>query len=310
VFHPHKIAVIANPHSGNRRTARVWPTIDQTLRDTLGAYTLLQTQHPGHATELVRQALHDGYDRIVSAGGDGTNHEVINGFFENDAPINPEAALALLPLGTGSDLARTLRIPRGERAIVYIVNDHVLQADVGRATFMGMDGKKQSLYFANTCHVGMGGAVAETVANRTKMFGGFITYLSAVLSTLATYRNSYLDFDIDGLTFRQKCRDVVIANGEFDGGGIHIAPNARLDNGFFDAYVMGDMSVAFSVRHIDAFYTGRIMDFADKVSYFRAKRITVSSEKRILVNLDGELAGQLPATFEVIPGALNVVMPR
>lgn len=303
----HKTAVIVNPYSGNGRTARRWPGIAGLIEDQVGDFAFLQTRHPGHATELVRQALREGYDRIISVGGDGTHHEVINGFFDGMLPIAPRAAMAILPLGTGSDLARTLQMPVGAAAVPHLVSDRTVAADLGRVTFTLPDGGQQYLYFINTCHIGMGGAVVERVNRHTKKYGGFFTYFWAVLKTVLMFKNVYLELEIDGMQIDQVCRDVIIAKGQYDGGGMHVAPDAKIDNGIFEVFVIGDLGRLFTLTHVYAIYRGRLIDYPDKIRYFRASRVTARSPERVLINLDGEQPGQLPAAIEIMPKALNIV---
>jgi len=304
----HKIAVIMNPYSGNGRTARQWPKVAAMVRDQVGEFTFLETKHPGHATELVREALRGGHDRIISAGGDGTHHEVINGFFDGLMPVSPRAAMAILPMGTGSDLARTLRMPRGVKAIPHLASDRVVAADLGRVTFTLPGGAGQDfLYFINTCHIGMGGAVVSRVNRTSKKYGGLFSYMWGTLMTLATYKNPYLEIEVDGVQFDQVCRDVIIAKGQYDGGGMHVAPNAQIDDGVLDVYIIGDTSRTFCLSHFSAIYRGRLLDFPDRVKYMPASRITARSGQTVLINLDGEQPGQLPAVIEVVPKAINIV---
>lgn len=303
----HKIAVVVNPFSGNGRTARRWPRISGMLKDLVGDFTVLHTKHRGHATELVRNALRDGYDRIVSAGGDGTHHEVINGFFDGLLPVNPRAALAILPMGTGSDLARTLRIPKGLNALPCVAGDHIVSADLGRVSYMLPDGRQQFSYFITICHIGMGGKVVERVNRHTKRYGGFLTYLWAVFKTIATYQNPLVELEIDGEAVDQVCRDIIIAKGQYDGGGMHVAPNAELNNGLFDVYVIGNTTRLFCLTHVGVLYKGRLLEFPEKVRFFRAARVTARSRDPVLISLDGEQPGQLPAAIEVIPRAINLV---
>lgn len=303
----HKIAVVVNPYSGNGRTARHWPKIAALIREQVGDFTFLETKHPGHATELVRQALRAGHDRIISAGGDGTHHEVINGFFDGLMPIAPRAAMAVLPMGTGSDLARTLRMPKGPAVIPHLVSDRVVAADLGRVTFTLPEGGQDFLYFINTCHIGMGGAVVSRVNRTSKKYGGLFSYLWGTLLTLAAYENPYLELEIDGVQIDQVCRYVVVAKGQYDGGGMHVAPNAQIDDGVFDVYIIGDTSRTFCLMHLDAIYRGQLLDFPDKVKYMPASRISARSGQTVLLTLDGEQPGQLPAVIEIVPKAINIV---
>jgi len=303
----YKMAAIVNPYSGNGRTAKKWPTLAASIEERIGEVTLMQTERPLHATELVREALRNGYDRIISVGGDGTHHEVLNGFFDGLLPINPRASMAILPVGTGSDLARTLNIPKGERAIPQLVSDRIIAADLGRVTFSLPEGGQRFLYFINTCHIGMGGAVVERVNRTTKKYGGFFSYFWGVLMTLIKFKNPYLQLDIDGRVIDQVCRDVVVAKGRYDGGGMRVAPKARYDNGLFEVYIIGDTGRIECVCNIPKLYTGRLEKVRDKVQYFRAARVTARAGETVQIQLDGEHPGQLPAAIEVLPKALNIV---
>ena len=303
----HKIAVVVNPYSGNGRTARKWPELAALIENQIGPFAFLETKHASDATGLVRQALRDGYDRIISVGGDGTHHEVLNGFFDGLLPINPRAAMAILPMGTGSDLARTLHIPKGPKAIPHLVSDRVVAADLGRVSFTLPNGGQQFLYFINICHIGFGGAVVRCVNNSSKQYGGFFTYLWGSLKTLFRFECPYIELDIDGIQFDQVCRDVLIAKGQYDGGGMHVAPNAEIDNGHFEVFIVNDASRWFILSRFYKIYLGRILDYPDKVKYFRAARITARSNQPVLITLDGEQPGQLPAVIEMMPKALRIV---
>lgn len=303
----HRIACVVNPYSGNGRTARKWPELAELIQKQIGPFKFLQTQRPGDATHLVQQALRDGYDRIISVGGDGTHHEVLNGFFDGLLPISPSAVMAILPMGTSSDLARTLHIPRGREAIPHLVSDRVVAADLGRVSFTLPNGGQQFLCFISTCHVGMGGAVVRCVNNSSKKYGGFFTYLAGALKTVLRYRCPYIELDIDGIQLDQICRDVIIAKGQYDGGGMHVAPNAEIDSGKFEVFVLGETSRWFILSRFYKVYMGRIMDYPDKVKHFEAARVTARSNEPVLITLDGEQLGQLPAAIEMMPKALRIV---
>ena len=194
-----KTAVIMNPRSANGKTGRTWQTLEALARERLGPYTLFATERPGHAQDLTRAALLDGYERIVSAGGDGTIHEVVNGFFEGEKAVSPHAQLAVLPMGTGSDLARMLALPPPRETLCLMEDAVVSPIDIGRARVTTDDGKA-ILHFVNAAHAGMGGEVANRVNRTTKAFGGFASFLWGVVATMMTYRNQAIRLDVDGET--------------------------------------------------------------------------------------------------------------
>ncbi|MBM3288766.1 MAG: diacylglycerol kinase family lipid kinase, partial [Candidatus Hydrogenedentes bacterium] len=123
--HAPKIAVVVNPRSANGRTGKRWPEFESRLHAAIGDFTTLTTTRPGHAGELARMAIEEGHDTIVSVGGDGTHCEVVNGFFDGARPVNPAAAMAVVPQGTGSDLARGLGMRRFEDALDTLVARNV-----------------------------------------------------------------------------------------------------------------------------------------------------------------------------------------
>ncbi len=304
-----RAAVIVNPRAANGRTGKQWPRIESQVRQALQEFTPLITEGPGHAEELTRNALREGHERIVSVGGDGTHHEVVNGFFEGDKPVNPDAHMAILPQGTGSDLARTLGITMGAGALEVLGQDHALAADVGRARFALPGGGEKSEYFLNCAHIGMGGEVANRVNRTTKAFGGFASFLWGVVSVFLTHRSKNMRLDIGDATLEQPCQDIIIANGRYDGGGMHVAPQAKLDSGVFEVYIIGDVSRLQGIANMHRLYKGTLKDRTDIVRYIRTERIHAESDEPVLLNLEGEQPGQTPVTIDLLPRALNLACP-
>lgn len=305
----YKLAVVFNPRSANGRTGAQWPVLERALRDAFGAFTPLRTERPGHAIALTHEALDTGHDRILSVGGDGTHWEVVNGFFRGTEAINRAASLGILSQGTGSDLARTLAIPRGVKAVPALAPWKTARVDLGRIVYTSHAGERETAYFINSAHLGMGGAVMHRVNRTTKRWGGFASYLWGTLATLATFKNVPLELDIDGVALEQVCRDVIAANGQYDGGGMHMAPQASLDSGFFEVYVIGDISRADTLRSLPLLYKGQLEKRPDVIRHFRACTITARSHVDVPITLDGEQPGGLPASIEIVPAALSIVLP-
>lgn len=302
-------AVIANPAAANGRAGHHLDQVAGRLRDALGPFELLRTERPGHATELTRAALRDGSRRVLSVGGDGTHNEVINGFFAGKQPLNPEATMGVVSYGTGGDLARTLRLRRGTHGLDALPALVPRPVDVGCVTHGLEDGGESVRYFINVADFGAGGQVVKRVNETSKFFGGFASFLYGVLATLATYRNPVVHLEVDGHAMQGRINNVIVANGQYYGGGMHVAPEARLDSGEFEVYVIGDVGTLEAVVNLPKLYRGRLLRRADKVGYFLARRIVARSTEPVLLNLDGEQPGRLPATFEVLPGALSILAP-
>jgi YegS/Rv2252/BmrU family lipid kinase len=305
-----KAAVVLNPFAASGEAGKQWSNIDPKVREILGDYTLLRTERPWHATELVRQALRDGVELIVSVGGDGTHHEVVNGFFDGYMTINPSARMALFPMGTGSDLVRTLGMNMPEVALDVLSKGHTNRVDVGRITYsLPMTGTNVR-YFLNVADFGMGGAVAERTQSTKKSLGPFATFLIALIRTLITFKTPSVRMQIDSEILEQKTLNVIIANGQYYGGGIHVAREALLTGGQFEVYVIADLSLFTALMNLRHFYSGKYVELEHLVKRFSARRIVAQSDDRVLLNLDGEQPGQLPCEIEVLPAAIQLVVPE
>jgi diacylglycerol kinase family enzyme len=223
-------------------------------------------------------------------------------------PINPAASLAIFPHGTGSDLARTLGVLKDADALAVLNGGKIIKVDVGRVTYTLANGSTDVRYFINVADFGIGGAVAERVNGQTKRLGSFLTFLSAVVRTLLTYHAPKVTLQVDGEVFEVRTLNVIVANGQYYGGGIHVARDARMDSGVFEVYVINDISLARAIRHLPKFYAGTYVDMPELVQRFTASRVVARSEERVLLDLDGEQPGQLPAAIEILPSALRLVV--
>ncbi len=303
-----RAAVVINPNSGNGKAARQWGALEPEVRAVLGGdCAVFLTEGPEHATRIARDALKDGCDRIVSAGGDGTHHEVVNGFFENDAVINPNAALALLPIGTGSDLRKSLGIPKGRAAIPFLASDRVVPCDIGRMRSRTEDGRPLTRYFVNGLHIGIGGKVGEFTNTGSKAFGGFLTFLIAVLVSRLTYRCLPMDVTVGDRSYSEKMLEIIVSNGQYDGGGIHSAPKAKINDGEFQVTVLKNIGLLSTAINLPLLYVGQ-QHRHPKCDVMTATHITVDSPHRVLVSPDGEVAGRVPCEIDLIPHAINVVV--
>lgn len=301
-----KTAVILNPNSGNRRALRQWDRLKIRIDELLGEFTTFETNQPGHATELCRKALNDGYTRIISAGGDGTHYEVVNGFFKDDTPLNPEASIAVLPVGTACDLRKTLDLPKPAASIKYLADPNPSTIDVGKLTSTNPDGSTSTHYFLTAVHIGLGSLTANIVNDSSKRLGGFATFLLGVLQARLKYRCPELKICYNDQIVTKSTLEVYAANGKFDGGGMNIAPKATLNDGLLDLYIIGNMGIAATLQNLPRIYKGT-QDQHPDVDYAQTKKIEITSKESIWVSPDGEIAGQLPATIEILPNALKIV---
>lgn len=305
-----KSFVLVNPNAANGSAGRQWPRVKKILQGEIGPFDFVLTREPGEATERVREALSRGTDTVLSYGGDGTHNEVVNGFFHGHKKVSPGARLGVLAHGTGSDLVKTLKIPRStEEAVRVIMEGAMRRLDVGRLTLMDPSGNRVHRYFLNIASFGMGGAVDDKVNRTTKVFGGFASFLWATLSTWFGYRNQEVHLQGgEGQTWSGHVVNVAVANGQYFGGGMHIAPRAKMDDGYFDVVVLGNLNKAEAIAIGPKIYRGTHLDHP-KVYSFRTKSLGADSSEKVLLDVDGEQPGSLPSHFEIVPGTLPVILP-
>ena len=298
---------IVNPASANGSTGKLWDTLERVIGNEVGEVDASFTTATNHATGLAREALDDGFEMIVAVGGDGTVNEVVNGFFDSGAPVSTDAVLGVISRGTGSDFIKTMNLPREiEDAARVLKGRAVKRCDAGRFTSRGPDGKEMERYFINIADFGVGGEAVERVNNTSKAFGGFLSFLYGTLKTLWVYKGKKVKIKIDDDSEIEKAiNSVVIANGQYFGGGMWIAPKAIADDGLFDIVILDDLSFVESLLNIPRLYKGTHIN-DPKVTCFRGKTIVAESDEDVLIDVEGEHGGMLPAKFEIIPSSINV----
>ncbi len=299
--------LIVNPAAARGTMAKRWSAIQEILRAENFAFDSAFTERRGHATELARAALAAGCDLIVAVGGDGTLNEVVNGMFAEDGKaVNPNARLGVISSGTGSDFVRTANLPRDPA----LAARHLARAnssctlDIGEMVFRVND-KETRRHFVNVAGMGFDAEVIERTERGGKRGGGTIPYFSALIATVFNYQNKAVTLRVDDQTLEGNVNSVVVCNGKFFGGGMMVGPHAALDDGKFDVVVIGDFGKVEVILNTPRLYNGTILTHP-KVNEYRGTTVTVASEQRMLIEADGELIGEGPATFRLLPAALKL----
>jgi len=289
-------------------TGREWPRIKALARDRLGPFQFHLTSGPEDATRFTRLALLRGAEMVVCVGGDGTLNEVVNGFMAEDGPIRPEALLGLIPRGTGCDFIKTVPIPRDlDMALDLINSSNARLIDLGRIKYSDHHGRYSCRYFHNITSFGLGGEVDERVNRTNKLFGGFISFIWATLISILIYNKKRIHLKVDnGFDQRVVSWNVVVANGQYHGGGMWVAPGASVDDGLFQVTIVGDLTLAEVFRHLPKLYNGKLFQL-EKVNTLVGKRVEASSDQRVLLDVDGEQPGQLPAVIDMVPSSLLLI---
>ncbi len=303
--------IIANPASGGGRTGRSWSAVAAALRSAGLDFDVAMTSGPMQATDFARSAVLEGRGMVVAAGGDGTINEVVNGFFEDGEPIETRAKLGVLPMGTGGDFRRTFDIPLDAAGAGAVLSAGASRRiDAGRVTFATGEGSRGVRHFVNIADAGIGGDVVNRVNRGPKLVNGEVTFMLASIVTLLRWRNKPMSVSVDGEEHHLIAQQVVVANGRYFGGGMKVAPHALPDDGLFDVVIAGDLSTIENVRGLSKIREGTHLDEGNpKITYARGRRVEVSSPEKVRLDVDGEQPGVLPATFEVMPGVIDLVCP-
>lgn len=300
-----KIMVIANPKAANGQVAKAWPDIARILQTHLPPHSVEFTTGPFIAPKLTREAIQAGYDLILAIGGDGTNNEIVNGFIDNDVPLNPNAVFAPITIGTGGDFIKTVCPVRGVEELLKVLKTGTPRLiDLGKLTFLDNCRQQTQRYFLNITSAGIGGEVDARVNRTTKRFGGFASFLWGAVASIVTFKGKRVEITIDDdRETTYQIFNVVVANGKFFGGGMMVAPNAEIDDGWFDVIIMKDAPMWRILTTMPKVYKGGHLS-NPMIELKRAKKVVVTSDDVVLIDMDGEQPGRLPATFELVPKIL------
>jgi diacylglycerol kinase (ATP) len=273
-------------------------------------YETVRTTRPLEATEIAQRAVKESRPVVVAVGGDGTLNEVVNGFFHNGAPIPTTTKLAMIPMGTGGDFRRTLRIPLDSKAAIQVITTGLVRRlDAGCVTYQDHDGGTGVKHFINIASAGYGGEVVHR--NRGSKRLGAASFTMHALLALIAWKNKPMTVVIDNISHELVGQQVVVANCQYFGGGMRMAPAASPTDGVFDVILIGDAGKLESIRGMSAIRSGKHLDEHNpKIQLMYGKRISISSTEKVRVELDGEQPGFLPALFEIQPGAIEFITPR
>ena len=298
--------MIVNPKSRGGATGRRWSGIEAKLRDALGAIEVERTRGPRDAERIAREGVRAGAEVVIAAGGDGTASEVVSGIL--GAGLGSYAELALLPLGTGGDLARGLGLAGSlDDAIERIAGGKSRPIDAGRAQFTTRDGRELTTHFINIASLGVSGLVTQLVNDAPKTFGGRVSFFIGTLRAIARWQAVPVTIRHDGAIVHEgPLHLAAVANGRYFGGGMHVAPAARFDDGVFDLVVFrGDGGKGRLLRKFPLIYSGRHLALTE-VTQHRGVDVEASSNAELWLEIDGEPLGRAPARFACLPGALRL----
>jgi diacylglycerol kinase (ATP) len=300
------LLLIANPRAGRGRNA-VLPRVVEALDRRGLDHAVALTAGPGDATRFAREAVRDRGTRfVVAVGGDGTVHEVVNGLIDaaSGEPVAPDVAFGAIAGGSGCDFIRTFGLDRApERAVAHLEGDTLFPVDVGRVTLRGRDGATRTVLFANIAEAGYGGLVVDKANAMPKVLGKS-RYVLATLSAVRSFQLVGTRVAVDHTTVDEPVSNVVVANGQFFGGGMKVAPRALPDDGSFNVQIWrGEAMDVF--KHTPKMRVGEHLTNPD-VREYQSATVSLETDRPVIVEADGEVIGTTPATFDLLPKVLNL----
>lgn len=306
---PHRLGtplLIANPAAGAGRDP-VLPRLTAALDRAGVAHDVVETHARGQATDLARTAVvEDGRTFVVAVGGDGTVHEVVNGLVDADARSlrGQDPVLGIVSAGSGSDLVRTFGLDRSPEVLAsHLATDATMRIDLGHVSLIGGDGAPTQRVFANIAEAGFGGTVVQTCEHLPRRLGS-ARYAIGIVVGWGRFRRVVTSVTVDGGRTAEPVCNVLVANGQFFGGGMKVAPRALPTDGHFNVQSWGGR-VFDVVRASRLLRTGRHLERSD-MREWRSMTVTVDAPRPLAVEADGELLGTTPARFDVLPGILRL----
>ncbi|MBI5069727.1 MAG: diacylglycerol kinase family lipid kinase [Deltaproteobacteria bacterium] len=302
---PH---LIVNPMSANGRTGRHFDAIASAVRAALGDFEWAFTRRRGDGAVLAREAVAGGSRLVVAVGGDGTASEVVDGLA---TARDPQVCFGFIPRGTGGDLKRSIGAPADTHRAARALRGEERVCDLGRVEFVGHDGTRQVRHFANVAGCGIDGRVVEKVEGSTKLLGGKAAFQIGAARALLGWKDQRVRWRTDGGPWREEAVTcIAVCNGRYFGGGMMVAPDARIDDGLFDVTVWQGLGIADFLVRRHTLYDGSHLRLPNTRT-LRARTVEIEplDGARVLLDVDGEGPGTLPARFTILPGALRLKVP-
>jgi YegS/Rv2252/BmrU family lipid kinase len=305
------VSVVVNPRSGAGRARRYLAELERALKRLGGTYEILETRKPGDGVALARRALASGCSVLGVLGGDGTLNEAVQAYVDDEGKPIAGPPLTIIPCGTGGDFARCCGFAAGdlEAALRRLEARQLRNTDLGLLRLHDAEGRALSRAFLNIASAGISGDVDERVERGPKWIGGKWAFFLATVGAALSYRNVPVEITLDGQPWHQgRVLLVAIANGQFFGGGMRVAPSADCGDGWLDVVCVGDLTKVEFLTQFPKVREGTHLDLAS-VRTERARSVTVVAEagtRPVLVDVDGETPGYLPLEATILPGALQL----
>ncbi len=300
--------VIVNPNAGKQKGKHDWKRISSLLFSAGIEYMSYFTESRGHAIDLTRKYIRSGFRKFIVVGGDGTLNEVVNGIFTQSYADPSSIVLGMIPVGTGNDWCRMFGIPGDYvKAVDMITKNSTFTQDVGKLEYFNGEGRSEIRYFVNIAGMGFDALVLErTNRDKEKGKGGPLLYFLNIFASLFSFKTTRTVIKFGDKTITPEVFSMVVAIGQYNGGGMKQAPEAIADDGLFDLTLIKPIGKFKVIRNVAKLRDGSFTKLPE-VSNYKTSDLEIYSEPELYVETDGESLGHSPLRFSLIHRGLNII---
>jgi YegS/Rv2252/BmrU family lipid kinase len=298
-----KTMLVLNPYAGKGKGLKAFAAIRELLERRIPNMNIQFSEYAGHAFRIGQEAAKNGYERILTVGGDGTPFEVVNGLYAEGRP-RQVIELGMIPAGTGNSFLRDFSVVTWRQAVENIVSGRRRQVDLVEISYQ-RDQKEIKQYYLNILGVGLIADILKLTNEKLKFIGP-LGYSLAVLLRLTRGMHNRMQLTVDGNKIEIQDSALVISNSKYTGGGMKIAPMADTQDGRVDMVIFQEVNRRDILNIFSRVFTGTHVDHP-KVKTFRATEIAIDSCPQELLMADGELLGMTPLRLKVLPGELAIL---
>ncbi|MFT7498840.1 MAG: diacylglycerol kinase (ATP) [Porticoccaceae bacterium] len=306
IFMTNDWFVIINPTSGNGKSKKQIPKLLSELNTNSISFIHVITQYHNHGFELVQKAISEGYRKFISVGGDGTLHNIVNGVMSQQIVNSFDIKIGVIPVGTGNDWIKTYGISKNiKKSVQVIKQEKTILQDVGKINLVNY---KSIIYFNNLAGIGFDGYVVNSIHKYKKL--GSLSYLVGVIKGFTTYKPVYLKITINNKEIITTSLMTLVGICKYSGGGMQLTKNPDSTDGFFDITIAENITMKDVLWNIRKLFNGRIVNHI-KVKNFKSNhvKITVHDNSKPFIQADGELITTSNLEFQLIPKAIQFIIP-
>lgn len=297
----HKWYLIINPFAGNKNFKKSWNKIQYLLKLNNIQYSYAFTEYTKHEVILTKEGIKKGYRNIISVGGDGTLHHIVNGIMMQKYIKTSKIKLGIIPIGTGNDWIKTYNIPNSiEKSIEIIKKNTTILQDIGCITLL--NGKKE--YFNNLAGIGYDGYVVKNLKYLKKV--GSIAFLLSGLYSLLSYRKKKYSITIGDETLKEECLMIIFGICKYSGGGLRVTKDPHPIDGLLDITIVKKFSFFNLLFNLPKLYNGNIVHHK-KVDNYKVKELNIINDNSI-IEADGEIVGTGSLKVHIIPNAIQFLI--